>query len=100
MDTAVQKSINLGRVVSTLGVNLVTAKDAEYSRFVYNSLRRHRKCDWGDLPEETKKLNTEFAKHPEEGRTVVSLYKYKDLDIFIVTDFRQEVTTIMFTNEY
>jgi hypothetical protein len=97
---AIQNKIILGRVLSTPGINRAIARDPEYSRFVYESLRRHRRGDWGDVGEACKEMNDEFAENSNGGRQITSCYKNPGGDIYIVTDQRNESTTIIFINEY
>lgn len=47
----------LGKLVWTRGVNDMIATDEEFSKFVWESLKRHRAGDWGKLCKEDKAEN-------------------------------------------
>jgi len=47
----------LGKIVWTRGINELVAADIPFSMFVWESLKRHAACDWGDLSIEDKQEN-------------------------------------------
>mgnify|MGYP001139752618 CR=1 FL=1 len=47
----------LGELLMTRGINDLASRDEEFARFTYESLKRHRQGDWGDLAEKDKKEN-------------------------------------------
>jgi len=92
-----KKNLKLGRIDSTITVNDKITKDAEFSVFVYNSLRRHQNCDWGDLGAEDRELN-EIGMIEDRERGILSRFNYeadRDLDIYIITERDRSVTTIL-----
>lgn len=87
----------LGQIVMTRGVNDLVAKDEKFAKFVWASLKRHARGDWGDLEEEDKKEN-EFAL--DKYLRIFSAYETGPRKIWIITESNREVTTILFPEEY
>lgn len=86
--------MKLGQVVITRGVNAEISKSIEFSKFILESIARFRNCDWGDVPEEDKRMNDAAVKNGDDR--IVARYN----DIYIITEWDRSVTTILFTNEY
>jgi len=102
MKTTKTRVLKLGRVASTARVNSEIARDPEYSVFIYESLRRHRNCDWGDLGADDKELNEISMIEGKEER-IMSRYDYEpdhSKNICIITDWDRSATTILFSIEY
>ena len=55
---------------------------------------RYCKKDWGDIPEEDKRMND------LDDDRIVARYNSKHGDIYIITEWDRSYTTILFTNEY
>jgi len=87
----------LGRIVWTRGVNDRVAVDTPFSLFVLDSLRRHAKCDWGDLCNQDKKENDLSL---DRHLRLLSSYQHNDWKIWIITEADRSVTTILFPSEY
>lgn len=60
-------------------------------------LGRHQEGDWGDIPEEDKKINDWALKN--NGR-VISKYRTEAGDIYIITEPDRSFTTVLFAWEY
>ena len=91
-------SFNLGRLLMTRGVNDQAAENNAFALFVTVSLARHRKGDWGDLPEEDRKENELSLK---AGFRLLSAYETEGLPkIWIITEADRSATTILFPDEY
>lgn len=91
-------SFPLGRLVWTRGVNELVAESRLFAGFVFDSLARHRKGDWGDLGEEDKQENELSLK---EGFRLLSAYEAEGLPkIWIITEADRSATTILFPDEY
>ena len=95
--------VSLGSVVVTSGVNL-GMKEAEFSSFVYQSLRRHVRADWGELGPEDRELNdiSHFSSREDRGR-LFSMYimpSDPDVKIYVITEADRSSTTILLPNEY
>lgn len=69
-------------------------KDENFFRFMINSIDRFAHYDWGDIPEEDKKMNGSAVKN--DGDRIVAHYN----DIYIITEWDRFVTTILFVHEY
>lgn len=93
-----ERKFPMGQIVMTRGVNDLVAENAEFSRFVTDSLARHSRGDWGDLPPEDKKEN-EYAL--TRRLRLFSAYEKPPLPkIWIITEADRSVTTILFPSEY
>lgn len=68
-----------------------------FGSFVYISLGRHVRGDWGDLSEEDKALNDEAVKN---GGRIFSSYNFGNEKIWIITEADRSATTILFPDEY
>lgn len=92
---------SMGKLVMTASVNNRVADDNKYAKFVYDSIQRHLKCDWGDLCKEDKELNDLSLSSEDPGR-LFSAYEYngKSDRIYIITEWDRSYTTILFPSEY
>lgn len=86
------------RYVTTAGVHYTMGENANFVLFIYECLDRYNMRDWGDLPEEDKKLNDLAVKRGDER--IVARYNNPHGDIYIITEWDRSVTTILFTHEY
>lgn len=93
---------NPGRLVITRGINSRIADDINFTKFVLKSIRRHLKCDWGDLCQEDKECNELALSEKEYPGRIFSAYEFngKTDRIYIITEHDRSVTTIMFPSEY
>jgi hypothetical protein len=66
----------IGQLVMTAGVNDRVAEDKQYAKFIFKSLRRHMKCDWGDLGKEDKDLNDQALTDLEYPGRLFSAYEF------------------------
>ena len=88
----------MGQIVMTRGVNDEIAENTPFSKFVPNSLKRHARCDWGDLGKEDTASNNSALK---TGGRLFSAYIEEGLQkIWIITEWDRSVTTILFPDEY
>lgn len=69
-------------------------KNNKFSLFVTESMMRYCKKDWGDLPNEDKRMND------SDDDRIVARYNSEYGDIYIITEWDRSYTTILFTNEY
>lgn len=91
----------LGRLMMTAGVNGRIADEKAFAKFVLKSIRRHLKCDWGDLCKEDKELNDLALSSEDQGR-LFSAYEFngKSDRIYIITEWDRSYTTVLFPEEY
>lgn len=95
-----------GITVATNGVNAVMEKDQKFADFVFKSLMRHGKGDWGDMRLEDRLMNDEAVKTGESR--IFSAYNIPkevgtDFDndkIWIITEWDRSATTVLFPCEY
>lgn len=92
------RNFSLGTIVWTRGVNDLIAVDAQFTKFVLQSVSRHANYDWGNLPPEDIQENNRSLK--EELR-LLSAYEAEGLPkIWIITEADRSVTTVLFPSEY
>ena len=82
----------LGQVVATRAVMEVIPNET-----VVNSLRRHARCDWGDVCKEDRKANEEALK---DGARLLSVYKTGETKFWIITEADRSVTTLLLPEDY
>ena len=88
----------LGKAIWTRGVNDRLAEDANFAKFVLDSLKRHANGDWGDLGQEDKDSNDSAL---NDGSRLLSAYEHNGLPrIWIITEADRSVTTVLFPEEY
>ena len=87
----------LGRLLMTRGVNDLVAQNEKFAKFVWDSLKRHARGDWGDLDEEDKREN-EYSL--DKNLRLLSAYKKDEQKIWIITESNRSATTILFPEEY
>lgn len=86
--------MKLGQVVMTRGIAEAVRKNNDFSLFVTGSMMRYCKKDWGDLPDEDKRMND------SDDDRIVARYNGNYGDIYIITEWDRSYTTILFTHEY
>jgi hypothetical protein len=93
---------SMGKLVMTAGVNDRVAEDNKYAKFVYDSIKRHVACDWGDLCKEDKDLNNQALNDKEDPGRLFSAYEFdgKKDRIYVITEWDRSYTTILFPSEY
>lgn len=82
----------------TAGVDKYVHDNRDFAKFVLDSLKRYKSCDWGDLPKEDIKMNDSAVKNNDDR--IVARYNYNRHDIYIITEYDRSHTTILFTFEY
>lgn len=87
----------LGQVLMTRGVNGRVAGHEEFAKFVWESLKRHAKGDWGSLCQEDKQENELSLK---KGFRILSAYQHQEQKIWIITEADRSVATVLFPEEY
>lgn len=93
-----EKAFELGRVVATASVARKMKEDKHFRTFVYTSLGRYMRKDWGNTCNEDKKLNDTAVK---KGSRILAVYKKSpDEFIWIITEWDRSTTTILFPSEY
>jgi hypothetical protein len=87
----------LGKLVWTRGVNDKIAEDEDFPKFVWESLKRHKAGDWGDLCEEDWRENNKSLR---QGFRIFSAYQNGKTKIWIITEATRSYTTVLFPEEY
>lgn len=88
----------LGKLVMTRGINDCIADDKTFTKEVLKALLRYKNHDWGDLPEEDKRMNDEAIKNSNDR--VLAAYETSQGKIYIITEYDRSYTTILFSHEY
>lgn len=91
--------MELGQTVMTRGVGNAVVENFMYYQFIFSSLERYKNHDWGDLPNEDKRMNNLAVKNNNNDR-IVARYNHDDGDIYIITEWDRSYTTILFCDEY
>ncbi len=101
MFQSITDKFNPGKLVMTRGVNDRIAEDSQFARFVLRSIKKHLKCNWGELCQEDKDLNDLSLNSDDPGR-LFSAYEFngKNDRIYIITEWDRSYTTILFPSEY
>jgi len=92
-----EMKFSLGRIVVTRGVNDCMVIDTSFSLFIWESLKRHANCDWGELSTEDKRENDLSL---DKGLRLFSAYRQGDFTIWVITEADRSTTTILFPEEY
>lgn len=87
-----KKKFELGKLFMTKGV----AENCNYED-LFECVKRHSDCDWGDLDEDDKLLNDMAV---ENGERILSAYELFGTKIWIITEWDRSVTTILLPEEY
>lgn len=83
-----------GTLYMTAGIDAEMHRNTDFARFVLESWKRYESCDWGDVPNEDKKMNDSAVKNDDDR--IVARYN----DIYIITEYDRSHTTILYTFEY
>ena len=104
MQLVQDRTFKLGMTVMTCGVNEEVATNTEFAKFVLASLRRHARGDWGELPDEDWLMNEDALRRTHDGKLqsrLFSVYEREGLPkIWIITEWDESATTVLFPNEY
>lgn len=88
----------LGQLVQTAGV-----AGSIPAEVVLAVVRRHMRGDWGDLGPEDKNENDKSIEYRDEeglaGR-LFSKYDFDDFALYVITEWDESVTTVLFPSEY
>lgn len=89
-----EKKFELGKLFMTKGV----AENCNYED-LFECVKRHSDCDWGDLDEDDKLLNDMAV---ENGERILSVYEIGEnkIKIWIITEWDRSVTTILLPDFY
>ena len=96
-------NFKLGRFVLTRGVNSLVGDDPTFSNFVTQSIRRHVQQNWGDLCDEDKEANDKALERFEgklNGRLFSAYEGENQPKIWIITEWDESATTVLFPDEY
>ena len=92
-----------GQIVTTNGIARAMMLDPGFLEAVKECLTRHYKGDWGDVGDESRRMNDEALEAERRGDSsdsLFSLYSIGDKEIYIITECDRSVTTVLFPDEY
>lgn len=96
---------SLGQLVTTSTVRYEMNKNLVFAAYIAAYVKRHAKGDWGDLCDSDKQLNDDSVAYKRKegnlGERLLSAYTHPDHDkIYIITEWDESVTTVLFADEY
>ena len=92
-----------GQVVTTCGIAQAMRDDYSFLLSVRECLDRHCRGDWGDVGDDSRRMNDEALEAERNGQfsdSLFSLYTIGDREIYIITECDRSVTTVLFPDEY
>ena len=84
-------------IYTTREINIEMKKNPDYAVELLKLVMRYWQKDWGDLPDEDKKLNDQAI---ETGDRILAAYNTSNGKVYIITDAGHKVTTVLFAHEY
>jgi hypothetical protein len=90
----------LGEIHFSLGVLGEMGNDNDFAEFVFDSLKRHENCDWGDLDSFDKRLNDDAVEFNNDRILSKYISKKDNNTIYIITEWDRSATTVLFPEEY
>ena len=87
----------LGQVLMTANIQSLIEYSQLTNEFIFESLKRHVRGDWGNLEDEDKAVNDESLK---TGCRILSAYKHNEIDIWIITEADRSATTVLLPSDY
>lgn len=91
------KPFALGRVLMTASIQSLIEESQLTNEFLFESLKRHVRGDWGNLEDEDKVVNDDALK---TGCRILSAYHSNDIRIWIITEADRSVTTVLLPEDY
>lgn len=94
-----ERTLKLGKLVCTVGINDRMKEDTAFHKFIFVSLGKYINCDWGDICAEDKTANDAAL---ISGDRILAVYIFRKTQekIWIITESDRSVTTILFPSEY
>lgn len=89
---------SLGRLVMTTTINNCILDDKNFAKEVVKAFSRYIKQDWGDMCDEDKEMNNQAVKNGNDR--ILAAYETSLGKIYIITEWDQSATTILFAHEY
>ena len=93
----------LGKLYSTHGVAALQQQERDFADFVWRSLQRYLRGDWGDMTDGDKARNDEAVAAGEDGGRIFGSYEHPehpDWKVWAITESDRSCTTILFPDEY
>lgn len=87
----------LGSLLMTRGVSELVNNNPKFSKFVWDSIKRHAEGDWGVLSVDDKEANDEALVIQDR---ILSAYEFEGKKIWIITEWNRSATTVLFPSEY
>lgn len=97
----INPEFELGSFVVTQTIDERMKRDAAFRDFVYTSIKRYSRKDWGEMSKEDLAKNDEAVLSGDER--IFASYKRpgaEDEKIWIITEWDRSVTTVLFPEDY
>ena len=83
--------------MQTRGIENLIKESEKAADFIFDSLIRYYKGDWGEMCQEDKECNDYAVNHNER---IFAAYRNDDFKIWIITEWDRSYTTILLPEEY
>ena len=93
----------MGQVVATSSIQSLMLSDLSFHTFIYISLMRHEKGDWGEVDTEDHEINEMGL---VTGHRLFSVYECSSVHsvhgdcVWVITQADRSVTTVLWPREY
>lgn len=94
------KRFDTGAMTCTPCIKKRLEDESKFGIFLRSAVGRYLNCDWGDSPEEDKRMNDKAVLGGDAR--IFAAYKIPGSDerIWIITEADRSATTILFPDEY
>jgi hypothetical protein len=92
------KEVVLGKLYQTRGINNAITKDLKFAKEIMIALGKYTNMNWGDTCASDKKLNDNAVFYSSDR--IVAKYITSKGNIFIITEWDRNATTVLFAEEY
>lgn len=89
--------VNTGKIYLTSSVNYAMENSIQFATNLQDAIERYLQGDWGVCCEEDKIMNDQAQ---QIGDRIVAKYETCFDPIFIITEWDQSATTVLFCKEY
>ena len=93
MRNKINKKFQLGEVLITKQLHDFVMKN---NVPILKYLRRHSVCDWGDVDDDEWLKNNDTV---DSSQPIISIYKFNDTKIFIITEADRTATTMRLADD-
>ncbi len=88
---------DLGKIYMSDGIDNAIKKNKDYIKELLNCFEKYLQCNWGDLENYDILANENALKN---GNRILGSYSTTKGKVFLITELKRNMTTILFANEY